>query len=310
MDAYTLVEKVADAIYGQVLLCKENATGRLVVIKQTNLAAMRAKRACTTQRKVAEDGEMEKTVYTALSARGGHTNVLSLLDSFDNETHSHLVFDHCKFGELYNVLVDAPESRFGLRDAQAYFRQIVRGVSFLHASGYAHRDLSLENVLVDAKKQCRVMDFGLAVPIAPTRHECVGKLFYMAPEVYQGVAYQPLLADMWSLGILLYIMLTGAPPIESTSVDDERYRVLHTSGIRALVKVWHLGGYFSPDALDVVDGLLQVNPVKRMTTHSLLHHPFLQKELDAREHTKATSGLSLETLLAMLNLRHPDMYKR
>ncbi|KAG6612200.1 serine/threonine protein kinase [Phytophthora cinnamomi] len=89
-------------------------------------------------------------------------------------------------------------------------RQVTLGLHFLHSNGIAHRDVSLENVLLRGGV-CKLSDFGLATDAERMCAEVVGKANYMAPEVVAGEAYAPVAADMWSLGIVLFIMLTGSP---------------------------------------------------------------------------------------------------
>ncbi|OQS04595.1 kinase [Thraustotheca clavata] len=305
MDKYTIVKKLANAIYGQVLLCKDNNTGNYVAIKQNRLDAMAIHRSIGKNRKVQEDGAMEKAVYDAIAQHGKHSNILHLIETFTDEVHDCMVFEWCNHGELYHTLVQS--KRFSCQEAKVYFRQIVLAVHFLHECGYAHRDISLENILLDGNHECRLMDFGLAVPLGILRSERVGKAFYMAPEVLDGTPYNPLQADLWSLGILLFIMITGAPPFERACKDDERYCALYTKGIQSLLNLWHLTPLFSSDAFDVVNGLLQVSPTERMTTTSLLLHPFLDKDVD-QHHDKVKSNFGFATLISLVNKGHPALY--
>ncbi|GLE10938.1 hypothetical protein PINS_up023210 [Pythium insidiosum] len=102
----------------------------------------------------------------------------------------------------------------------------------MHSNGFAHRDLSLENVLVTDDNTCKVCDFGLAAVADQPSNETVGKMFYMAPEVLSGSSYDPKKADVWSLGVMLFIMLFGAPPVESAAPTDARFKIISTKGIR------------------------------------------------------------------------------
>lgn len=134
--------------------------------------------------------------------------------------------------------------------ARACFQQIASAVGFLHARNVAHRDLSLENVLLDSFRRCRLADFGLA---SATGSRCfgarVGKILYMAPEVVSRPAYRPdtgpnsvsagadvcydaLRADIWSLGVILFILVTGIPPFEKASDVDARFRLVSKPGGR------------------------------------------------------------------------------
>ncbi|KAF0700146.1 Aste57867_9334 [Aphanomyces stellatus] len=281
MNNYAVQMTLAEAIYGPVVLAKDLTTGAFVAIKQLHLASMAKQESAYEGRQVQEDNAMERAVYAAFARAGGHINVLNLLAEFEEAGSRHMVLEFCPAGELFNVVVDSPAGRFDLARAAHSFRHIVRGAAFMHACGFAHRDISLENILVDAHGTCKLIDFGLATPIAAKSTDSVGKLFYMAPEVYQCRAYDPAAADMWSLGIVLFILLVGSPPVESTSVDDDRFRIVHKQGIRGLIALWKIESLFSPPALEVLDGLLTVDPARRLSMAGLLKHLFLQDKIIA-----------------------------
>ncbi|CAK4665170.1 hypothetical protein LEN26_003718 [Aphanomyces euteiches] len=274
MDEYTAETTIAQAIFGPVLLCKQRATGRLVAVKQLNLLAMESGKSLVEGRNVQEDNAVERAVYAAFAAHGGHANVLNLLDEFEANGCRHLVLDYCQGGELFDIVVGGATPLNPLR-ARRYFRHIVHGINFMHTCGFAHRDISLENILVDGTDVAKVIDFGLAAPINARSNDCVGKLFYMAPEVYHGRKYDPAAADMWSLGILLFILHVGSPPVESTSPDDDRFKIIQTQGIRGLIRLWKIEGLFSHDAIALLDALLRVDPVRRMTMAGAMSHPYL-----------------------------------
>ncbi|ETW07308.1 CAMK/CAMKL protein kinase [Aphanomyces invadans] len=282
MEHYAVESKLADAIFGPVLLCKALRMGnKLVAIKQVDLTAAARQVSADAARKVQEDNAMELAVYQAFRANGGHTHVLHLHETFDDANRRrHLVLDYCPGGDLYDAIISATALPLPL--AQRYFRQVCQGLSFMHSCGFAHRDISLENVLVDANNHCKLIDFGLATPIkdATPSTSSVGKQFYMAPEVYQGFPYDPVAADMWSLGVLLFIMIVGSPPMEKPTAEDERFVLIHKDGIQGLLAAWKIDDRFSSDAVAVLDSLMCVQPRRRLTMSALLRHPFLQKELD------------------------------
>ncbi|RHY79921.1 hypothetical protein DYB31_014183 [Aphanomyces astaci] len=287
MEHYEVESKLSDAIFGPVMLCKDLRHGnKLVAIKLINLAASARHVTASSHedeaRTVQEDNEMELAVYHAFAAHGGHAHVLNLHETFDDDLgYRHMVLDYCRGGELYDAVVAATALSMPL--AQRYFRQVGQGLYFMHSCGFAHRDVSLENVLLDANNHCKLIDFGLATPIHSTTPptSSIGKLFYMAPEVYQGIPYDPVAADMWSLGVLLFIMVVGSPPMEKPHAEDERYALIHTHGIRGLLAAWKVHDRFTTDAVDVLNSLLCIEPRRRMSMPALLRHPFMQKEQEA-----------------------------
>lgn len=146
-------------------------------------------------------------------------------------------------------------------------------------NGLAHRDISLENVLLDAEGVCHVCDFGLATqhgkPLAPGR---VGKAWYMAPEVFAAKEpYDPLAADMWSLGVLLAIMLAGAPLVEAHERGPAVPRPEPRRGVRKLRRVFPRK--LSEVTWDLLEKLLSMDPRKRPTLEQVVEHPFLTSDL-------------------------------
>lgn len=272
MNQYTIIKPLADALFGQVHLAKTK-TGKHVAIKQMNLFWMKSQREQWNQQPIHENGFQETMIYR-LFQKHRPTNILTLHQQIKTKCDWYLVFDYCSGGELFDK-VGTFESEAVI---QRYFSQIVNGVQFMHAQGYAHRDLSLENVLIDEMDQCQLCDFGLATSVNKYSNQRVGKHFYMAPEVYEEKRYHPGSADMWSLGIVLFILLTSRPLAEIPCPDDPHFKYLQVCGVRALLREFSLKTW-SPEVIDVLERLLVVNPKHRMTMAELRKHPWILQHL-------------------------------
>ncbi|RLN02824.1 hypothetical protein BBJ28_00017661 [Nothophytophthora sp. Chile5] len=234
-------------------------------------------------------------------------------DFVDERTNTRcLVFDYCPYGELYAHVTAQASSNAGgsprglpLETARSCFEQIARAVRFLHARDIAHRDLSLENVLLDTSRRCRLADFGLA---RTSGSRCsgarVGKSFYMAPEVVtrhcygaeekdnggqdtrdEPRCYNGLQADVWSLGVLLFIMVTGIPPFESASESDARFRVVAKpeGGVDELLQAWGLKSYVPRKLQDLLAWMLRIDPIERPTAAQVCEHVWLQVTHDEQQ---------------------------
>ncbi|KAF0700498.1 Aste57867_8982 [Aphanomyces stellatus] len=274
MGRYIVKKVLAKALYGQVLLCQDTHTTDLVAVKRIHLGAASARTVADSSTAIAEDFAFEKAVHGALSSGGGHRHVLQLHDTFVQDGYDHLVLTYCARGDLFERV----NGRGGLEldVARRYFRQIAAAVGFMHSRGVAHRDLSLENVLLDAQNNCHVCDFGLAAKTMTLRHETVGKPFYMAPEVLAtGQLYDPAQADVWSLGVMLFMMITGAPLCETASSQDARFQFVQAHGLRTLVHGWGMSQRFDCAALDLLEKMLHPNPKARATMTDVLLHPFV-----------------------------------
>ncbi|KAF0697541.1 Aste57867_11784 [Aphanomyces stellatus] len=272
MQRYSVQHVLAEALYGQVLLCTDSISGDVVAIKRMNLAAAAAK-VSTTGRHIAEDIAVERRVNRALSANGGHAHVLTMRADFVEDGCEHFVLDFCSDGELYEVLDRA--DTFSDATARRYLQQIAHGLAFMHQRGFAHRDVSLENVLVDDADNCHLCDFGLATPLSSRPTQSVGKPYYMAPEVVAGRMYDPAKADVWSLGVVLFIMLTGVPLFDVASETDNRFKYLATHGLRRLVASWGFTKCFTPLAMAVLERMLTVDADARWSLEQVIEHDYV-----------------------------------
>ncbi|CAI5968398.1 unnamed protein product [Closterium sp. NIES-65] len=207
-----------------------------------------------------------------------HPGVVQLRGVFEDEHSVHLVMDLCEGGELFDEVVR--RGRLSERDAANVFAQVASAVAHCHARGVLHRDLKPENILLTrdpsapfstAPLTTKLADFGLAVPLQSGNRAMgvAGSPFYMAPEVLLGE--YALEADVWSLGVILYILLCGAPPFWGPTDKDVFVEVL--KGVVDLSGEEWAG--VLEEAKRLVLCLLQRNPQQRPTAAQILFHPWI-----------------------------------
>ncbi|DAZ97304.1 TPA: hypothetical protein N0F65_009837 [Lagenidium giganteum] len=207
--------------------------------------------------------QREDAVARRLAAAGGHPNVVRFHGAYESGALLHQLLEYCHAGDLFTILMQSPNQRFSQQRAWTYFVQIARAIKFLHDCDIAHRDVSLENVLLSDDGQCKLCDFGLSSTTTQRSNERVGKLIYMAPEVLAGDSYDPVKADVWSLGVVLFIMLTGAAPVSEASAVCPAFRILCTHGCRIL-ESWRMLDVCSTSMQLLLSRLLQPDPALRL----------------------------------------------
>ena len=259
---YLVQNELAPAIYGNVLLAQDTQDGGTSVVLKRFNSKLLMKNLTSLQQRVCEDVAQEIKINTYLQRRGGHNNVVAFKNWLCDDKNMYLVMEHCNGGELLKHV-----ECMAMERALETFGQIVNGMAFLHRHEIAHRDLSLENVLLH-DGIARVCDFGLVACGKKQRHEVVGKEFYRAPEVWTASVHQPydpFAADVWSLGIILVILLTGAPPFESATDDDLRFRTFKRMGLLGTLQRQGIDHCIPNEMQGLLSQLLTVAPHERIS---------------------------------------------
>lgn len=271
MEKLENIAHIQDTLFGKVILCRDE--GEPVAVKVVNLRYADARRSMRGNKAVHESARTERDILTLIQSAGGNPHIIQLHRVFYDSARMYLVMEYCPSGDLCTFI----QKNIYVEDLADKFRQVVTGVSYLHEMGYAHRDLSLENVLIGADGLCKLCDFGLAVSVTRRDNKRLGKSRYMAPEIanperrYSGVE-----ADVWSLGIMLYVLLTAKFLFARPDESDEGFKLYCRDGLRALVKKYRLTDEIPPMAMDLLEQMLHLNPNQRPSVDDILAHPFLE----------------------------------
>jgi len=273
-DCYELKEEIGRGGFSVVHLCVNKDTGFKFAAKIIDTKKL--------SEKVFKSIEKEVRICRKLQ----HPNIVRLHDSIQEENHHYLVLDHVTGGELFDDIVE--RKSYSEFCASWTIQQILQSVSFCHQNGIVHRDLKPENLLLASKQQMapiKLADFGLAIEVEgnkPKWHGYGGSPGYICPEILKNKPYgKP--ADVWSCGVNLYILLVGYLPFPD---PDENGKTIKGKFDYPSPE-WDT---IAPEAKDLVNKMLKVDPSKRITADQALKHPwiFLRKGLTSTDHLPGT----------------------
>lgn len=215
----------------------------------------------------------------------GCKNVVQVLDVYLKSSNQvYLVMEHCANGDLLEYLSRTqPEDQLSERDALDVILQVARGLHYLHTTvGIAHRDVSLENVLVARDGTVKIGDFGLTTRADMLAFGCVGKTQYVAPEVVTMTAYDPVKADMWSLGVMLFMLVTGSPLVEFAAPISPEFQAFRAVGVKGMLRAKEVE--MSSESLELLSSMLEIDPRRRLASMArVLSHPAMNRSQDEQE---------------------------
>jgi serine/threonine protein kinase len=196
-----------------------------------------------------------------------HPNLVSLHEFLSDASSYYLVMDLCPGGQLFNYVTE--NRRVPEPVACLLFHQIVAGLSYSHSQGVAHRDLKLENILFTEFPRLKISDFGFCGVVQDNSlfSNFYGTACYAAPECFFEGEYDGRISDIWSLGVILYGMVTGDHPWPTAKIPEM---------IEAITEGrYSIPPYVTANCRKLIEGLLQVDPAQRLTWESIFAHPWL-----------------------------------
>ena len=214
----------------------------------------------------------------AIHSKLKHSSVVELLSYFESDNHVYLVLELCHNGELFTYL---KQNKLVLneRETACVLFQICTGLMYLHSHSILHRDLSLSNILLTRNFQIKIGDFGLATNISNQlkRNTTIcGTLDFMAPEIFSNDS-QGFSSDIWSLGCIMYILLTGNSPLANSGLKSA-FRKMATCRFVIPCDI-------SLDAQDLLGMLLKKTPSERIELSSVIEHPFILRNIQESKPT-------------------------
>ncbi|KAL0437169.1 UNVERIFIED_CONTAM: Calcium-dependent protein kinase [Sesamum radiatum] len=265
---YTIGKELGRGQFGVTYLCTHKQTGEQFACKTI------AKRKLANKEDI-EDVRREVQIMHHLT---GQPNIVELKGAFEDKHSVHLVMELCAGGELFDRII--AKGHYTERAAASLLRTIVQIVHTCHSMGVIHRDLKPENFLLLNKEESaplKATDFGLSVFYKDGEifKDIVGSAYYIAPEVLKR-KYGPEV-DIWSIGVMLYILLSGVPPFWAES-ETGIFNAILRGHLDFTSDPWPS---ISPGAKDLVRKMLNSDPKQRLTAFQVLNHPWIKEDGEA-----------------------------
>ncbi|MCO5585724.1 hypothetical protein L7F22_039660 [Adiantum nelumboides] len=255
---YEVGRTLGEGRFAKVKLGRHKETGEAVAIKIIHKDRMR---------------KVYKVVKREISTMKlvKHPHVVRLLEVLASKKNVYIILEYVDGGELFDKIVDS--GKLGEKEARRYFQQLIRGVDYCHSRGVYHRDLKPENLLLDAKGNIKISDFGLSALSQQQWddglfHTTCGTPNYVAPEVMDGKGYEGAPADLWSCGIILFVLLAGSLPFNDSNLSNLCQKIQ-----RAAVE---FPPNFPAAPQELIKRLLDPNPKTRLTIEGIYENEWFQ----------------------------------
>ena len=243
--------------FGKVSLGMHKLSRKLVALKSINKEYM------------SDEKQKSKVMHeVGILLRLRHRSVVKLYETFETKRHMLLAMELCAGGDLLNYV--RKRKKLEEVEAKVIFKQIIEGLGYIHKKRILHRDIKLDNILLDGKGNVKIADFGVSKLVKPgdVMHEQSGTPAYIAPEILREQGYSGFKADIWSAGVVLYAMLQGTVPFKASNMKE-----LHKMIIKGK---YHFKEEVSEGAKQLMKAMLDTDPRTRISITKILKHPWMQ----------------------------------
>ncbi|OHT07981.1 CAMK family protein kinase [Tritrichomonas foetus] len=290
---YILQDTIGQGAYATVKLAYSTITRQTYACK-----IIRQKRIKTDQQRE----NFIREIRILQQMRNPH--IVSLFDLLKDSVNYYVILEYCPNGDLLSLCVE--KTKMNEDEARIYLNEILLGLKYIHSNNVGHRDLKPENILIDENGHAKISDFGLS-KILPseknnlTRTAC-GSPCYTAPEIISAVPYDPRIADMWSVGVILYAMVTGQLPW------TKRNKIQLFKQIREAQ--YTIPSNLSPQLRDLLTNLMNKQPSLRYSVEDALKSEFMMMKpsfVEIKENHDSLPYVSLRKLDRFFELDEDDV---
>jgi len=287
-DKYEVVKLLGTGTFGKVAEVRNKISKQIFACKEI------------AKKKIFDINKLNTEI--AIMIKADHPNIIKLYEIYQDNFHIDLIMEECKGGELFGRIIRNIQNHknYSEKTAAKIFKQLISAIAYCHSQGICHRDLKPENILFLSEEEdspIKVIDFGLSKIFGKYNNiinnemtSFVGTAYYVSPEVLQGKYNEK--CDIWSAGVILYIMLNGEPPFNGAN-DNEIYRCISQMKLSFPESNWK---NISEDAKDLIKKMICA-PERRFNAQQVLNHVWIKKNAP---HSKGN--------IIHLNLKHLKKY--
>ena len=256
---YKLGPEIGSGAFGKVILGKHIPTEEKVAIKILDKSILN---------QTPTDYQLVKKEISILKIVK-HKNIVRLFEILETPRHIFIVMEYCEGGDIMSYILN--RKRLTELESLKFFHQLINALYYLHSQNITHRDIKIDNLLLDSNLDLKLIDFGLSTKYKDNEllDQPCGTIVYAAPEVLSYRQYHGMLADVWSCGIVLYGMLTGFLPFGDSDDEINKKKI-----IEGKIK---MPSYLSEDAKNLLKHMLDTNPLTRFTLDDIMSHPWFNK---------------------------------
>ncbi|KAK3672585.1 Serine/threonine-protein kinase [Recurvomyces mirabilis] len=255
---------------GKVKLARNKATGEQVAVKIVPRGSTDGEHHSQAERDRADRSKEVRTAReAAIVTLVDHPYICGMRDVLRTNYHWYMLFEYVNGGQMLDYIIS--HGRLKEKQARKFGRQIASALDYCHRNSIVHRDLKIENILISKNGDIKIIDFGLSNLFSPRSHlkTFCGSLYFAAPELLQAKQYTGPEVDVWSFGIVLYVLVCGKVPF-----DDQSMPQLHAKIKRGNVEY---PPWLTPECRGLIARMLNTNPQERATLQEIMSHPWMVK---------------------------------
>ena len=285
---YKFGRVIGKGAFGKVNIGLHILTGRIVAIKSFNKTTFKDEK---YRNKIMNEIELMKNLR--------HFSVVRILDVIENEKYILLVMENVLGGDLLTFI--KKRNKLPEKTAKFIFKQLLQSLKYIHSKNIVHRDIKLDNILIDLNNNIKLCDFGVGKYLSNNNEmlfdQC-GTPAYIAPEVLAGEGYLGFPVDIWSSGVVLYSLLMGSIPFKAHNLNE-------LQGLIMSGNFQQING-ISKNGNDLLNKLLEINPKKRITIDDALNHPWFCDNINDNNNVNYKASLFTKAELILLSKNSVD----